>query len=74
MILLDATDLAATRPGRSLFEHLSLTLSTGDRLGLVGINGTGKSSLLRVLAGRAQPEHGTVRRGRGARVDRKSVV
>ena len=68
MILLDATHLAASRPGRTLFEDVSLTLSTGDRLGLVGINGTGKSTLLRVLAGRSEPEAGSLRRGRGARV------
>jgi len=68
MILLDASDLAAARPGRQLFDDVSLTLSTGDRLGLVGINGTGKSTLLRVLAGKADPEAGSVRQGRGARV------
>ena len=68
MILLDATGLSASRPGRQLFEDVSLTLSTGDRLALVGINGTGKSTLLRLLAGRDEPETGTVRRGRGTRV------
>ena len=68
MILLQASGLAASRPGRQLFADVSLTLSTGDRVGLVGINGTGKSTLLRTLAGRADPEAGTVRRGRGARV------
>jgi ATP-binding cassette subfamily F protein uup len=67
MILLDATDLAASRPGRQLFRDVSLTMSSGDRLGLVGINGTGKSTLLRVLAGRGEPEAGSLRRGRGAR-------
>jgi ATP-binding cassette subfamily F protein uup len=68
VILLDATDLGASRPGRQLFEGVSLTVSTGDRLGLVGINGTGKSTLLRVLAGKAAPEQGSVRPGRAARV------
>jgi ATP-binding cassette subfamily F protein uup len=68
MILLDATGLAASRPGRQLFSDVSLTLSTGDRLGLVGINGTGKSTLLRVLVGKADPEAGSVRPGRGTRV------
>ena len=66
MILLDATDLAASRPGRQLFADVSLNMSSGDRLGLVGINGTGKSTLLRVLAGKADPESGTLRPGRGA--------
>jgi ATP-binding cassette subfamily F protein uup len=68
MILLDASGLTATRPGRQLFADVSITINTGDRLGLVGINGTGKSTLLRVLAGRTDPDGGTVRRGRGARV------
>ncbi|NNE96815.1 MAG: ABC-F family ATP-binding cassette domain-containing protein, partial [Acidimicrobiales bacterium] len=53
-----------TRPDRPLFADVSLTISTGDRLGVVGINGTGKSTLLRVLAGTVVPESGTVRRGR----------
>ncbi len=68
MILLDATGLTASRPGRTLFGDLSVTVSTGDRLGLVGINGTGKSTLLRVLAGSTDADAGSVRRGRGARV------
>ena len=67
-ILVDLERVSARRPDRALFESLSLTVSTGDRLGLVGINGTGKSTLLRVLAGAAEPESGVVRRGRGVRV------
>src|SRR5262249_9380705 len=51
-----------------LFEDLSLTVQTGDRLGVVGRNGTGKSTLLSVLAGAAEPEEGLVRRGRDVRV------
>ncbi len=68
MILLDAADLAASRPGKPLFAGISLTVSSGDRLAVVGLNGCGKSTLLRMLAGEAVPESGTVRRGRGARV------
>ncbi len=45
-----------------------MTVSDGDRLGIVGINGTGKSTLLRILAGVDAPESGAVRRGRGSRV------
>jgi ABC transport system ATP-binding/permease protein len=68
VIVVDAERLAAHRPGRSLFEDLSVTVSTGDRIGVVGINGTGKSTLLRVLAGLEAPEDGSVRRGRGTRI------
>jgi ATP-binding cassette subfamily F protein uup len=68
VILVDAVDLAASRPGKPLFERLSVTLSSGDRLGVVGVNGSGKSTLLSVLAGTADPDGGTVRRGRGSHV------
>ncbi len=68
MILVDASGLTASRPGKALFSDLSLTSSSGDRLGIVGLNGCGKSTLLRVLAGTVEPEAGTVRRGRDARV------
>ncbi len=65
MILLDAEKLTVSRPDRDLFRDVSVTVSTGDRIGLIGINGTGKSTLLRVLAGDQTPESGVVRNGRG---------
>jgi len=68
VILVDVERVSASRPGRPLFEDLSVTLATGDRLGVVGLNGTGKSTLLRVLAGTAEPESGAVRRGRDVRI------
>ncbi|MCE9621605.1 MAG: ATP-binding cassette domain-containing protein [Actinomycetia bacterium] len=68
MILIDAAGLAASRPNRPLFADLSLTLSDGDRVGVVGINGCGKSTLLRMLARESTPEAGEVRWGRGVRV------
>jgi ATP-binding cassette subfamily F protein uup len=68
VILVDAADLVASRPGKPLFAGLSVTVATGDRLAVVGVNGSGKSTLLGVLAGTVEPEGGTIRRGRGARV------
>ena len=68
MILIDAAGLAASRPNRPLFADLSLTISDGDRVGVVGINGCGKSTLLRMLAREFTPEAGEVRWGRGVRV------
>ncbi len=67
-VLVDLQDVSVTMADRTLFGDLSVTLSTGDRVGVVGINGTGKSTLLRVLAGRFEPDSGVVRRGRGVRV------
>ena len=68
MILLDLDRVSASRPGKALFTDLSVTVSSGERLGVVGLNGTGKSTLLRVMAGLGQPESGTVRRGRDVRI------
>ncbi|MDZ7675630.1 MAG: ABC-F family ATP-binding cassette domain-containing protein [Acidimicrobiales bacterium] len=68
MILVDAKELVARRPDRALFDDLSVTISSGDRLAVVGVNGTGKSTLLRALAGTEPPEEGTIRRGKGTRV------
>jgi ATP-binding cassette subfamily F protein uup len=67
-VLVDLERVSARTPDRTLFDQLSLTISTGDRIGVVGINGTGKSTLLRVIAGANAPESGEVRRGRGTRV------
>jgi ATP-binding cassette subfamily F protein uup len=68
VILVDADRVSMSRPGRPLFHDLSVTISTGDRIGIVGLNGTGKSTLLRVLLGVDEPESGVVRRGRDLRV------
>jgi ATP-binding cassette subfamily F protein uup len=68
VILVDAAGLVASRPGKPLFADLSLTVASGDRVAVVGINGCGKSTLLGALAGTVEPEAGVVRRGRGARV------
>lgn len=57
-----------SRPGRPLFKDLSVTINSGDRVAIVGLNGTGKSTLLNVLTGRAEPESGVVRRGRDVRI------
>ena len=51
-VLVDLQGVGVTMADRALFGDLAVTVATGDRLGVVGINGTGKSTLLRVLAGR----------------------
>ncbi|MFT7601741.1 MAG: ATP-binding cassette subfamily F protein uup, partial [Acidimicrobiales bacterium] len=68
MILVDAIGISMSRPDRPLFSDISITVSTGDRIGVVGINGTGKSTLFRVLAGKTDPEGGELRPGRDVRI------
>jgi heme exporter protein A len=57
-----ATDLACRRGERLLFRGLSFALVAGEALQVIGPNGTGKSSLLRILAGLLSPWAGTVER------------
>ncbi len=60
--------MSAREADRVLFDRLSLTVKTGDRIGIVGGNGAGKSTLLRLVAGIDPPASGSVRHGRGVRV------
>lgn len=59
-----ATDLACRRGDRLLFRGLSFELKEGQALQIVGPNGTGKSSLIRILAGLVAPYAGTVVKNR----------
>src|SRR5829696_4494284 len=63
--LLGAEALHLEFPTRIVFDSVSLGVDEGDRIGVVGRNGDGKSSLLAMLAGRLRPDSGrvTVRRG-----------
>ncbi|MFF2469855.1 ABC-F family ATP-binding cassette domain-containing protein [Streptomyces mirabilis] len=57
-----AHDLARDLGGRRVLDGISLTASPGHRIGLIGENGVGKSTLLRVLAGVDEPDAGSVTR------------
>ncbi|QTX04130.1 ABC-F family ATP-binding cassette domain-containing protein [Agromyces archimandritae] len=63
--LLGAEALHLEYPTKVVFDSVSLGVNEGDRIGIVGRNGDGKSSLLGMLAGRREPDAGrvTVRRG-----------
>ena len=53
-----------------LLDHATLTIEAGERIALIGRNGTGKSTLLRILAGELVPDAGSVRREPGLRAAR----
>ncbi|TKG72147.1 ABC-F family ATP-binding cassette domain-containing protein [Prauserella endophytica] len=59
---LNATDVTLARGGRPVLTGVDVTVSAGDRLGVVGENGRGKTTLLRVLAGTLEPDSGSVHR------------
>ncbi len=66
--MLKGTDLTQSHDGAPLFEGISFTLDDGARAGLVGANGVGKTTLIRLLAGLDRPQRGAVALGAGDRV------
>jgi ATP-binding cassette subfamily F protein 3 len=68
MLLLSCSSLARSFNEGPLFEDLGFELYHGDRVGLVGPNGVGKTTLLRLLAGLDQQDRGEVRLHAGARL------
>ncbi|WP_123302853.1 ABC-F family ATP-binding cassette domain-containing protein [Bogoriella caseilytica] len=66
--LLGAEGLHLALPDRVLLESVTLGVDEGDRIGVVGRNGDGKSTLLRLLAGTSEPDAGRVTRRGGVRL------
>ena len=62
--LLTATDITVRHNERVLLDGACLTIDEGDRLGMVGRNGSGKSTFLRIIAGLQSPDQGVVTRRR----------
>jgi len=62
--VLDLEDATIVRGERVLADHVTWRIGPGDRLGLIGVNGSGKTSVLAALAGEVPPDRGRLRRGR----------
>ncbi len=60
MNLLTIENLTKSYTEHPLFDHISFSLQEGEKVGLIGINGTGKSTLLKILAGEELPEEGEI--------------
>jgi len=63
--ILTAQDLCVRYNDQVVLDRASFSIHEGDRIGLVGRNGSGKSTFLRILAGQLEPDSGTVARRRG---------
>ncbi len=68
MILLNAEGISKSYSEKTLLDRVSLGINEGDKIGLIGVNGTGKSTFLKILAGVDEPEEGTVITGNGVHI------
>ncbi len=66
--LLHAAGLGLSFGSRTVLDGLTLTIEEGERVGLVGVNGSGKSSLMKMLARVSEPDRGEIQLRRGATV------
>ncbi len=58
--MIDLSNISLQFGGNYLFENINFKINSGDKISLVGANGTGKSSLLKIIYGTLQPESGKV--------------
>jgi ATP-binding cassette subfamily F protein uup len=66
--VLDAVDLSLRLGSREVLHDLTWRLGPGDRVAVVGVNGSGKTSLIRLLAGELEPSAGRIERGSTVRI------
>ena len=59
-MILNISNLSKSFGDRLLFEHANLSVEKGDRVGLIGANGTGKTTLFRLITGEEEPDEGAV--------------
>lgn len=67
MNLLTAEHITKAYSERTLLKDVTLGIQEGEKIGVIGVNGMGKSTLLRILAGAEEPDEGTVIRGRNVK-------
>ncbi len=66
--LLALHSVSRSMGGKLLFESLDLVLSPGQRLGLLGVNGSGKTTMLRLMSGDLEPDSGTIKQAPELRI------
>ena len=68
MIILSTTDLSLRFGTTTVLENISFSINEGDRLGIIGVNGAGKTSLFRLITGEYTPDSGAVYVSKGKTV------
>ena len=60
MNIINVENITKSYTGRKLFSKASFYVQENEKIGIIGINGTGKSTLLKIVAGDEEPDEGTV--------------
>lgn len=68
MNILNAEKISKTYGEKVLFDKVVLGVNKGDKIGVIGVNGTGKSTFLKIIAGIEEPDEGEIVSGRGVTV------
>ena len=68
MLLLNAESLKKSYTERRLLDGVSFSINSGEKIGVIGVNGTGKSTLLKIIAGELSADEGTVTAVSGLRI------
>ncbi len=68
MNVLTAENITKAYSERVLLDHASFSLQEGEKVGVIGVNGMGKSTLLRIVAGAEEPDEGTVITGNSVKI------
>lgn len=69
MNLLTMENVSKSYTERMLFDQVSLGINENDHIGVIGVNGTGKSTLLKIIAGIEEPDTGTVIKGKQVNIE-----
>ncbi len=69
MIIVTVENICKSYGEKTLFKDVSFTISDEDKIGLIGVNGTGKSSLLKIVTGEDSPDGGTITIPKGATIE-----
>lgn len=67
MIEIEVKELSKMYGGNMVFHNINFTVQTGEKIGLIGINGCGKTTLMKILAGEESSDSGDIFKKKGIR-------
>ena len=69
MNLITLENISKSYSEKILVDNISLGINEGEKIGIIGVNGTGKSTFLKIIAGVEEPDAGTITKGNRVRIE-----